>query len=38
MVELIGKDGYIFTAEYALGLKDDQWEIWGIRGWPGKRP
>lgn len=37
MVELIGKDGYIFTAEYALGLEDNQWEIWGIRGWPGKR-
>lgn len=38
MVELIGKDGNVFTAEYALGLEDDQWEIWGIRGWPGKRP
>lgn len=38
MVELNGRDGDIFTAEYALGLEDDQWKIWGIRGWPGKRP
>lgn len=38
MVELNEKDGDIFTAEYALGLEDDQWKIWGIRGWPGKRP
>lgn len=38
MVELNGKDGDIFTAEYALGLEGDQWKIWGIRGWPRRMP
>lgn len=37
-VELNGRNDDIFTAEYALGMEDDQWEIWGIRGWPMKMP
>lgn len=36
MIELIEIDGGIFIAEYALGLEDDQWKIWGIRSWPEK--
>lgn len=38
MVELNGNDGDIFTAEYALGLEDEHWKIWGMRGWPRRMP